>query len=132
MKGRNIIYTIAICIVLCSLVGFVSIASEQISILNPRPSRPPITAQPIAPRLSSIEEKTIAVIANYNNTMAPIAEELVKTIPNIKVIFISDLPVAPGQSPRPFDLEPPISNMSLEDFEKDPQVADAAILGNGF
>ena len=107
-------------------------AHPQFTILNPRPSRPPIIAVPLTPRLSSLENKTIAVVANYNPTMAPLAKALLGAAPGIKVIFISDLPVAAGQSPRPIELDPPIINMSLKNFELNPKQADAVIVGNGF
>ena len=107
-------------------------APPQFTILNPRPSRPPIIAVPLTPRLSNLENKTIAVVANYNPTMAPLAKALLGAAPGIKVIFISDLPVAAGQSPRPINLDPPIQNMSLKDFELNPKQADAVIVGNGF
>jgi len=108
------------------------LAHPQFTILNPRPSRPPIIAVPPTARLSSLENKTIAVVANYNSTMAPIAKALLGAAPGIKVIFISDLPVAAGQTPRPINLDPPIINMSLKDFEANPNQADAVITGNGF
>jgi hypothetical protein len=40
--------------------------------------------------------------------------------------------VAAGQSPRPVQLNAPIVNMSLRNFEADPKVADAIVFGNGF
>jgi hypothetical protein len=64
--------------------------------------------------------------------MPAIAEELLNTAKDIKVIFVSDLPVARGQSPRPTTLDDPIINMALADFEADPTVADALVFGNGF
>jgi hypothetical protein len=105
----------------------------EYSIMNPRPSRPPIMASALAPRLSSLAGKTIAVVANYNGTMAPIAEALPKVASGVKVLFISDMEVARGQSPRPITLDAPgVTNMSLKDFEKDPKIANAVITGNGF
>ncbi len=101
-------------------------------ITEPRPVRAPITAQRLADRLDTLEGKTIAVIANYNGSMPAIAEELLNTAKDIKVIFVSDLPVARGQSPRPTTLDDPIINMALADFEADPTVADALVFGNGF
>jgi len=108
-------------------------APPEFTILNPRPSRPPIIAVPPTARLDSLVGKSIAVVANYNPTMAPLAEALLDVVGvEGKVYFISDLPVAAGQSPRPITLADPIINMSLSDFEKDPHVADAIIVGNGF
>lgn len=105
--------------------------ASKLTILNPRPSRPPIIAVPISPRLPGLDGMTIAVVANYNNTMPPIAIAL-SQIPGVRVLYISDLPVAPGQTPRPVELPAPIINMPLAQFETTPSVADAAILGNGF
>ena len=107
-------------------------AAPIFSVVNPRPSRAAIDAKALAPRLESFEGKTIAVIANYNGTMAPIAKALLDTAEDITVIFISDLEVARGQSPRPIELDAPIVNMALRDYEADPSVADALVFGNGF
>ena len=107
-------------------------AEPIFSVVNPRPSRAAIDAKALAPRLDSLEGKTVAVIANYNGTMAPLAQALLDTADDITVIFISDLEVARGQSPRPIELDAPIVNMSLRDYEADPSVADALVFGNGF
>ena len=104
-------------------------AHPQFSVLNPRGDRPDIVAVSPSPRLSSLTGMTIAVVANYNPTMAPLATAFA-TAGNT-VIFVSDLPVAQGQSPRPITL-PGVTNMYLADFENDPTQADAIIVGNGF
>ena len=105
----------------------------QFTILNPRPNKAPIDVVPLAGRLSNLENKTIAIVANYNNSMPAIAREMTKVAPGVKVLWISDLPVTAGQNPRPADLkESGITNMSLSDFEKNPKQADAIIVGNGF
>jgi hypothetical protein len=107
--------------------------SAKYTILNPRPNKAPITAMPLAARSSSLEGKTIAIVANYNEAMPAIAKEMTKVAPGLKVIWISDLPVTVGQYPRPADLnEPGIENMSLAAFEKNPKQADAVIVGTGF
>jgi hypothetical protein len=108
-------------------------APAQFKIINPRPSKPPIMAIALSPRLPNLAGKTIAVIANYDPAMAPIAGELPKVIKDAKVLFISDLLVAAGQTPHSIQLEAPgVTNMLLKDFEKNPKVADAIIVGNGF
>ena len=108
-------------------------ATAQFTIINPRPSKPPIMAIALSPRLPNLAGKTIAVIANYDAAMAPIAAELPKAVKDAKVLFISDLLVAAGQTPHPIKLEAPgVTNMLLKDFEKNPKVADAIIVGNGF
>jgi hypothetical protein len=138
-----IVPVLIIAVLLCgSGVGFaadknVSAATEEMSgkytILNPRPNKAPIDVVPLAARLSSLEGKTVAIVANYNDTMPAIAREMTKVAPGVKVLWISDLPVTVGQSPRPADLnEAGITNMSLADFEKNPKQADAIIVGNGF
>jgi len=103
-----------------------------LKVVNPRPSRAPIDAVGLSVRLDTLEGKTIAVIANYDSTMPAIARYMVANIPNIKIIYISDMEVAAGQSPRPIELEPPIQNMSLRNFEADPTIADGIVFGNGF
>ncbi len=105
-------------------------AHPRFSVLNPRGDRPPITAVPPTARLASLQGKTIAVVGNYNGTVAPLATAFAQA--GYTVIFVSDLPVAAGQSPRPINLPPPIINMSLVDFEKNPMVANAIIVTHGF
>jgi hypothetical protein len=104
-------------------------AHPRFSVLNPRGDRPPITAVPPTARLSSLQGKTLAIVGNYNPTVAPLATAFAQA--GYTVIFVSDLPVAAGQSPRPITL-PGVMNMSLVDFEKNPMQADAIIVAHGF
>jgi hypothetical protein len=104
-------------------------AHPRFSVLNPRGDRPPITAFPPRARLSSLQGKTIAIVGNYNPTVAPLATAFAQG--GYNVIFVSDLPVAVGQSPRPITL-PGVTNMLLADFEKNPMVASAIIVAHGF
>jgi hypothetical protein len=104
-------------------------AHPKFSVLNPRGDRPPITAVPPTARLSSLQGKTLAIVGNYNPTVAPLATAFAQA--GYTVIFVSDLPVAAGQSPRPITL-PGVMNMSLVDFEKNPMQADAIIVAHGF
>ena len=106
-------------------------AHPKFSVLNPRGDRPPITAVPPTARLSTLTGKTIAIVGNYNPTVVPLATAFAQA--GYTVIFVSDLPVAAGQSPRPIQLnEPGITNMFLADFEKNPMVANAIIVAHGF
>ena len=137
MKGKFWCFSfcLMLALFLCGYAETVSAAAgqEEFKLINPRPSKPPITAIALAPRLPDLTGKTIGVIANYDPAMAPIAEALPKTVKGAKVLFISDLPVAAGQSPRPIKLDAPgVTNMTLADFEKNPKMADAIIVGNGF
>jgi len=109
------------------------VTTEQFKIINPRPSKPPINAIALSPRLASLEGKTIAVVANYDEAMAPLAAQVAKTVKGSKVLFISDLIVAVGQTTHPIKLDAPgVTNMSFADFDKNPKQADAIIVGNGF
>ena len=106
-------------------------AHPRFSVLNPRGDRPPITAVPPTARLSTLTGKTIAIVGNYNPTVVPLATAFAQA--GYTVIFVSDLPVAAGQSPRPIQLnEPGITNMFLADFEKNPMVANDIIVAHGF
>ena len=106
-------------------------AHPRFSVLNPRADRPPIIAVPPTPRLSSLQGKTIAIVGNYNPTVEPLAKAFAQA--GYTVLFISDLPVAAGQSPRPIQPNVPgLTNMFLADFEKNPMVANAIIVAHGF
>ena len=106
-------------------------AHPRFSVLNPRADRPPIIAVPPTPRLSSLQGKTIAIVGNYNPTVEPLAKAFAQA--GYTVIFVSDLPVAAGQSPRPIQPNVPgLTNMFLADFEKNPMVANAIIVAHGF
>ncbi len=104
-------------------------AHPRFSVLNPRGDRPPITAVPPRGRLSTLQGKTIAIVGNYNPTVAPLATAFSNA--GYTVIFVSDLPVAVGQSPRPITL-PGVTNMSLAEFESNPTRANAIIVAHGF
>lgn len=120
-------------VLLCGYAGTAGAAEAEFKIMNPRPSKPPIMANALSPRLSSLAGKTIAVVANYDAAMAPIAKALPKMADGVKVLFISDLLVAKGQTPHPIKLDAPgVTNLLLKDFEKNPKAADAVIVGNGF
>ena len=106
------------------------------NVVNPRPSRAPINATGLSTRLpADLSGKTIAVVANYDNSMAAIARALLAAVPAIgKIIYVSDMEVAAGQSPRPIEMEKPFVNMALRDFEAPANLdtVDGIIVGNGF
>jgi len=138
-KMKNKFLSAGVCLLmvavfLCGYAGIAGAAGEaEFKIINPRPSKPPIMAIALSPRLSNLAGKTIAVVANYDPAMAPIAAALPKVANGLKVLFISDLLVAAGQTPHPIKLDAPgVTNVSLKDFEKNPKAADAIIVGNGF
>ena len=69
---------------------------EQYAVLNPRADLPPIDAKALAPRLASLEGKTVYVNgsdANMNaglEIMLMVARGLAQTVPGIKVVYLSD------------------------------------------
>jgi hypothetical protein len=71
-------------------------AVEKYAVLNPRADLPPIDAKALAPRLASLEGKTVYVNgsdANMNaglEIMLLIARGLAKAVPGIKVVYLSD------------------------------------------
>jgi hypothetical protein len=104
----------------------------QFNLVNPRPSRPPIMAVALAPRLSSLEGKTIAIVSNKIRDMDEIAAALPKVASGVKVLWVSDYWTAAGQTPEYRELNVPgVTNMHLKDFDKNPKMAAAVIVGNG-
>ncbi|MCL2669400.1 MAG: hypothetical protein FWE89_01830 [Syntrophaceae bacterium] len=139
MKGKfwcSSFWLLILALFLCGFAETVSAAAAsqpEFKIMNPRPSKPPITAIALAPRLPDLVGKTIAVVANYDPAMPPIAAALPKAVNGAKVLFVPELPVAEGQSTHPAKLDAPgVTNVVFKDFEKNPKMADAIIVGNGF
>jgi hypothetical protein len=70
--------------------------AEKYAVLNPRADLPPIDAKALAPRLASLEGKTVYVNgsdANMNaglEIMLMVARGLAQTVPGIKVVYLSD------------------------------------------
>ena len=69
---------------------------EQNAVLNPRADHPPIDAKALAPRLASLEGKTVYVYGS-DYVMSPglevmlmIARGLAQAAPNAKIVYISD------------------------------------------
>jgi hypothetical protein len=69
---------------------------EQYAVLNPRADFPPIDAKALAPRLATLEGKTVYVYGSDYvmnpglEIMLMIARGLAQAVPNIKVVYISD------------------------------------------
>ena len=69
---------------------------EQYAVLNPRADLPPIDAKALAPRLASLDGKTVYVygsdyVMNAGlEIMLMVARGLAQTVPNIKVVYLSD------------------------------------------
>lgn len=71
-------------------------AVEKYAVLNPRADLPPIDAKALAPRLASLEGKTVYVNGSDmvmnpgQEIMLMIARGLAKSVPGIKVVYMSD------------------------------------------
>jgi hypothetical protein len=70
--------------------------AEKYAVLNPRADLPPIDAKALAPRLASLEGKTVYVHGAEGNMnagleiMLMIARGLAQKVPGIKVVYLSD------------------------------------------
>jgi hypothetical protein len=100
-------------------------------VLNPRESRAPIDAVALAPRLGTLGGKTIVIRANYDPTMAPLARALQAAVPTAKIIYLADSSSS-SSNQTPVVMEAPIINMPTREFDANPSIADAVIVGNGF
>jgi hypothetical protein len=73
-----------------------TVAAEKYAVFNPRADMPPIDAKALAPRLATLEGKTVYVYGSdyvMNSgleIMLMIARGLAQAAPNIKVVYISD------------------------------------------
>jgi hypothetical protein len=117
MKRRNVWIRAAGCLTLIPLVACLNHATaavsppkakpaaaatkaavkpEQYAVLNPRADLPPIDAKALAPRLASLEGKTVYVNGSDmvmnpgQEIMLMIARGLAKSVPGIKVVYMSD------------------------------------------
>ena len=70
--------------------------AEKYAVLNPRADLPPIDAKALAPRLATLEGKTVYVNGSDmvmnpgQEIMLMIARGLAKSVPGIKVVYMSD------------------------------------------
>jgi hypothetical protein len=106
------------------------------SVLNPRPDKEPIDVPGLAPRLASLDGKTIYVLNDQNSLdeMLAYTRALKAALPAANVCFIYDVPTSVGEMiivKKPAD-EPGVKILTLAEAQKDPKKANAAIVGNGF
>jgi hypothetical protein len=114
--------------------------SGNIWVLNPVPSRAPVEAVPLAPRVQGgWEGKTFAVLANYNSHTPTIAAEVEKLLPaSASLVWVGDMTVITGQTVNPG--KPPSGRWTIMRYTQEFQPAlregslkpDAIICGTGF
>ena len=117
-----------------------AVTAEKYTVLNPRAELPPIDAKALAPRLASLEGKTVYVNgsdANMNaglEIMLMIARGLAQTVPGIKVVYISDrYGDATADSVVP-ELRIAKGRVDTDNYNtfKEAEKADAVVTGLGF
>ena len=125
-----------------SLQRFVNLKDDpgNIWVLNPVPSRAPVEAVPLAPRVEGDwSGKTVAVLANYNPDTATIVAEVEKLLPaSADLVWIGDMTVVAGQTVNPS--KPPSDRWTVmrytDEFQpalRDGKLKPAAIIsGMGF
>ena len=125
-----------------SLQRFVNLKEDpkNIWVLNPVPTRTPVEAVPLAPRVhGGWEGKTLAVLANYNTNTATIVAEVEKLLStNTNLVWIGDMTVITGQTVNPS--KPPSEKWNIMRYTQEFQPAlregrlkpDAIISGAGF
>jgi len=124
------------------LQRFVNLREDpgNIWVLNPVPSRAPVEAVPLAPRVrGGWENKTLVVLANYNPDTATIVAEVEKLMPeSAGLIWVGDMTVVAGQTVNPS--KPPSDKWTIMRYTDEFQPAvregklkpDAIISGMGF
>jgi len=125
-----------------SLQRFVNLKedSRNIWVLNPVPSRAPVEAVRLAPRVQGDwTGKTLVVLANYNPDTATIVAEVEKLLPaSANLIWVGDMTVVAGQTVNPS--KPPSDKWTIMRYTDEFQPAlregrlkpDAMISGMGF
>ena len=110
-------------------------------VLNPRADLPPIDAKALAPRLASLEGKTVYVNgsdANMNaglEIMLMIARGLAQKVPGIKVVYLSDRygdATADSVVPAVRIARNPTDAHSRDIFKEAEKGADAVVTGLGY
>ena len=148
MKKRNIWIMAASCLTLISIGTILSSKTtaaatqpEQHAVLNPRADLPPITANALAPRLASLEGKTVYVNgsdANMNaglEIMLMISRELAQNVPGIKVVYLSDRygdATADSVVSSVRIAKNPTDAHHFDIFKEAEQKADAVVTGLGY
>ena len=132
------------CLVLVAVfacLGQTPALAEEISVLNPRADLPPIDAKPLAPRLASLEGKTVYVNgsdANMNagqEIMLMVARELAQSVPGIKVVYLSDRygdATADSVVPSVRIAKNPTDAHHFDTFKEAEEKADAVVTGLGY
>ena len=125
-----------------SLQRFVQLREDpgNIWVLNPVPSRAPVEAVKLAPRVrDGWERKTVVVLANYNPDTAAIVAEVEKLLPaSANLIWVGDMTVVAGQTVNPS--KPPTDKWNIMRYTQEFQPAlgeeklkpDAIISAVGF
>ncbi len=113
----------------------------QYAVLNPRADLPPIDAKALAPRLASLEGKTVYVNgsdANMNaglEIMLMVARGLAQTVPGIKVVYLSDRygnATADSVVPSVRIAKNPTDAHHFDIFKEAGQNANAVVTGLGY
>lgn len=125
----------------CACLVPASAFADEISVLNPRANLPPIQANPLAPRLSSLEGKTVYVNgsdANMNagsEIMLMVARALAQAEPGMKVVYLSDRygdaavdPIVPSLQ----IVQNPTDSYHMDVSKEAEQKADAVVTGLGY
>jgi hypothetical protein len=113
---------------------------EKYAVLNPRADMPPIDAKALAPRLATLQGKTVYVYGldfrmnPGDEIMLMIARGLAKAVPGIKVVYLSD-----RYADATTDTVVPVLRIAKEQVDtdnwktfKEAEKADAVVTGLGF
>lgn len=137
--GKTVGCLILIAVFAC--LGQAKALAEEISVLNPRADLPPIDAKALAPRLASLDGKTVYVNgsdANMNagiEIMLMVARGLAQKVPGIKVVYLSDRygdATADSEVPSVRIAKNPTDAHHFDIFKEAEQNADAVVTGLGY
>lgn len=91
MKCRTLEILSCVCLAILVSAGFAPAADAKITVLNPRGIQPPIRLIPMAPRLDSLDGKTIYVVDTKYPLTKPFVQEVYKIFkdqyPKVNWIF---------------------------------------------